>query len=145
MQQTGGHVHELATAHGNFTIARATRTDLAPYAAAFDAVVADPQQLLVNVRDGDGRPADTMQLTFVPGLTRGGATRLLVEGVRVHSRTRGSGLGAAMMTWAHDQGRSRGATIVQLTSDKRRGDAHRFYERLGYVASHEGFKLELGG
>lgn len=108
MQQTGGHVHELATAHGNFTIARATRTDVGPYAAAFDAVDADPQQLLVIVRDGDGRPAGTMQLTFVPGLTRG-------------------------------------ATLVQLTSDKRRGDAHRFYERLGYVASHEGFKLELGG
>lgn len=99
MQQTGGHVHELATAHGNFTIARATRSDVA---------APDPQQLLVNVRDGDGRPAGTMQLTFVPGLTRG-------------------------------------ATLVQLTSDKRRGDAHRFYERLGYVASHEGFKLELGG
>lgn len=120
-------------------------TDVEPYAAAFDAVDADPRQLLVIVRGGDGRAAATMQLTFVPGLTRGGATRLIVEGVRVHSSTRGSGLGAAMMAWAHEQGRSRGATIVQLTSDKRRGDAHRFYERLGYVATHEGFKLELGG
>lgn len=68
---------------------------------------------------------------------------MIIEGVRVHSRTRGSGLGAALMEWAHEQARDRGVSIVQLTSDKRRGDAHRFYERLGYVASHEGFKLEL--
>lgn len=79
----------------------------------------------------------------MPGLTRGGTLRMLVEGVRVGSAARGSGLGAALMEWAHEQARARGASLVQLTSDKRRPEAHRFYERLGYVASHEGFKLEL--
>lgn len=154
------------TALGTHTVSRATRDDVAdivallrddeigagregvdltPYLAAFDAVDADPQRYLAIVRDAGGGPAGTLQLTFVPGLTRGGATRMIIEGVRVHSSTRGSGLGAALMEWAHEQGRDRGVAIVQLTSDKRREDAHRFYERLGYAASHEGFKLELGG
>lgn len=156
----------LTTSRGEYAVTRATRDDvadvvallrddeigagregldLAPYLAAFDEVDADPQQLLAIVRDEGGSPAGTLQLTFVPGLSRGGAKRLIVEGVRVHSRTRGSGLGRALMGWAHEQGRARGATLVQLTSDKRRGDTHRFYEGLGYAATHEGFKLELGG
>ena len=118
-------------------------TDLAPYLAAFAAVDADPQQYLAIVRDTGGAAVGTLQLTFVPGLTRGGTLRMLVEGVRVGSAARGSGLGAALMEWAHEQARARGASLVQLTSDKRRPEAHRFYERLGYVASHEGFKLEL--
>ena len=118
-------------------------TDLAPYLAAFAAVDADPQQYLAIVRDAGGAAVGTLQLTFVPGLTRGGTLRMLVEGVRVGSAARGSGLGAALMEWAHERARARGASLVQLTSDKRRPEAHRFYERLGYVASHEGFKLEL--
>lgn len=118
-------------------------TDLTPYLAAFDAVDADPQQFLAIVRDEQDVPVGTLQLTFVPGLSRGGAMRMIVEGVRVHSTTRGSGLGGALMEWAHDQARARGVTLVQLTSDKRRPEAHRFYERLGYVATHEGFKLEV--
>lgn len=68
---------------------------------------------------------------------------MLVEGLRVHSAARGSGLGAALMEWAHEQARARGAALFQLRSDKRRPEAHRFYERLGYVATHEGFKLEV--
>lgn len=155
----------ITTAEGaDYTVARATRedvadivallrddeigagregVDLAPYLAAFDEVDVDPQQLLAIVRDEGGAAAGTLQLTFIPGLSRGGAKRLVVEGVRVHSSTRGNGLGAALMEWAQEQGRSRGATLVQLTSDKRRTDAHRFYERLGYEATHEGFKLDL--
>lgn len=119
--------------------------DLAVYETAFFHVDADPNQLLVIARAEDDRPVATMQLTFVPGLTRGGATRLLIEGVRVHSSVRGTGLGSALFAWAHEQGRARGATLVQLTSDKERAEAHRFYEQLGYVRSHEGFKLVLGG
>lgn len=118
-------------------------TDLAPYEAAFALVDADPNQLLAIARTGDGEPAGTLQLSFVPGLTRGGATRFLVEGVRVHPSLRGTGLGAALMEWAHEQGRTRGAALAQLTSDKRRADAHRFYERLGYERTHDGFKIGL--
>lgn len=117
--------------------------DLSIYEAAFARVDADDNQLLAIARAEDGRAAGTMQLSFVPGLTRGGATRLLVEGVRVHSSTRGSGLGSALFAWAHDQGRARGAVLAQLTSDKRREDAHRFYERLGYERTHDGFKMGL--
>lgn len=118
-------------------------TDLAPYEAAFELVDADPNQFLAIARAEDGQAMGTMQLSFVPGLSRGGATRLLVEGVRVHPSARGTGLGRALMEWAHEQGRARGATLAQLTSDKRRADAHRFYERLGYERTHDGFKIGL--
>lgn len=118
-------------------------TDLTPYLAAFDEITADSQQLLAIARDEGGHPAATLQLTFIPGLSRGGSKRMVIEGVRVHSRTRGSGLGILLMRWAHEQGRARGAVLAQLTSDKRRTDAHRFYERLGYSATHEGYKHDL--
>ena len=85
----------------------------------------------------------TLQLTVIPGLARMGATRLLVEAVRVDERLRGNGLGSAMMEWAIAEGRRRGAALVQLTSDRSRDAAHRFYERLGFTASHVGFKLML--
>ncbi len=118
-------------------------TDLEPYRAAFEEIDADPRQLLVVVRDEELRACATLQLTFVPGLSRSAATRMLVEGVRVDPATRGTGLGRRVMEWAHEEGRRRGAVLVQLTSDKRRVAAHRFYEALGYVATHEGFKLEI--
>jgi GNAT superfamily N-acetyltransferase len=116
--------------------------DLAPYETAFAAVDADPAHLLVVADDG-GDVVGTLQLTFVPGLSRGGALRAQVESVRVAATARGRGLGEAMLRWCADEARRRGAALVQLTTDKRRTDAHRFYERLGFVASHEGFKLEL--
>jgi GNAT superfamily N-acetyltransferase len=116
--------------------------DLAPYEVAFAAVDADPAHLLLVADDG-GTVVGTLQLTFVPGLSRGGALRAQVEGVRVAAAARGRGLGEAMLRWCADEARRRGAALVQLTTDKRRADAHRFYERLGYVASHEGFKLDL--
>lgn len=113
------------------------------YDAAFDAIDRDPAHTLVVVDDENGNVVGTMQLTLIPGLARGGASRLQIEAVRVAEATRGLGLGTAMIRWAIEDARSRGASLVQLTSDARRDDAHRFYERLGFEASHVGFKLFL--
>jgi len=113
----------------------------APYVAAFRAIYADPAHLLCVVDDADGAVVATMQLTFLPGLARGGALRLQIEAVRVDGGLRGNGLGSAMILWAVDEARRRGAALVQLTSDLARHDAHRFYERLGFSHSHAGFKL----
>ncbi|SED92389.1 Ribosomal protein S18 acetylase RimI [Arthrobacter alpinus] len=119
-----------------------------PYVAAFHAIDADPAHLLCVVEGlvGDGAAGEvvaTMQLTFLPGMARSGATRLQIEAVRVDEQLRGLGLGGAMITWAVDEARRRGAALVQLTSDASRLDAHRFYERLGFTQSHAGFKLQL--
>jgi GNAT superfamily N-acetyltransferase len=115
---------------------------LAPYLRAFEAIDADPAHLLV-VADADRRIVATMQLTFIPGLARRGALRAQIEAVRVHAQSRGSGIGGAMIVWAIDEARRRGCALVQLTSDKQRAEAHRFYSALGFIASHEGFKLIL--
>jgi GNAT superfamily N-acetyltransferase len=116
--------------------------DLTPYERAFAAIDADPAQLLVVADDGDA-VAGTLQLTFIPGLARRGALRAQVEAVRVRADLRGCGLGQALVAWAIDEARRRGCALVQLTSDKRREEAHRFYGRLGFAATHEGFKLRL--
>jgi mycolipenoyl-CoA---2-(long-chain-fatty acyl)-trehalose mycolipenoyltransferase / long-chain-acyl-CoA---trehalose acyltransferase len=118
-------------------------TETARYEAAFDALARDPAQFLAVVRDDDGAVVGTMQLSIVPGLARSGATRLQVEGLRVAEPVRGIGLGTEMLTWAHDHGRARGASISQIASDVERVDAHRFYERLGYAATHVGLKKIL--
>jgi GNAT superfamily N-acetyltransferase len=118
-------------------------TDVEPYAVAFQEIDRDPNQLLVAVRDVDGHIVGTMQLTLIPGLARAGAKRLQIERVRLASSTRGTGLGTALFVWAHEYGQRHGATLAQLTTDKTRTDAHRFYDRLGYRASHEGFKRPL--
>ncbi|MFE1024762.1 GNAT family N-acetyltransferase [Streptomyces sp. NPDC058818] len=116
--------------------------DLGPYLAAFERLSADPNQhLVVAVRDD--RVVGTLQLTMIPGLSRRGATRSIIEGVRIHADERGSGLGTQLIEWAVDESRRQGCHLVQLTSDKTRTDAHRFYERLGFAASHTGFKLQL--
>ncbi len=115
---------------------------LAPYLRAFDEIDADPAQLLV-VGTSDAEVVATMQLSFIPGLARRGALRAQVEAVRVHASHRDRGLGRAMMAWAIGEARRRGCSLVQLTTDKARVDAHRFYGRFGFVASHEGFKLSL--
>lgn len=112
------------------------------YAEAFEQIDADPRQLLV-VADLAGEVVGTLQLTFIPGLSRLGATRALIEAVRVRSDQRGGGLGGRLIEWAIDTARDRGAAMVQLTTDASRVDAHRFYERLGFVASHVGMKLAL--
>ncbi|HEY0453526.1 GNAT family N-acetyltransferase [Actinophytocola sp.] len=114
----------------------------AAYAEAFKEIDADPRQLLVVAEVG-GEVVGTMQLTFIPGLSRRGATRALVEAVRVRSDQRGGGLGRRLAEWAIETARERGAAMVQLTTDASRVDAHRFYERLGFVASHVGMKLAL--
>ncbi|MFK4111952.1 GNAT family N-acetyltransferase [Streptomyces sp. NPDC002176] len=121
---------------------RESPDDLTPYLSAFERLDTDPNQhLVVAVRDG--RVIGTLQLTIIPGLSRKGATRSLIEAVRVHADERGSGLGSELIGWAVDTSRRLGCHLVQLTSDKTRTDAHRFYERLGFTASHEGFKLSL--
>ncbi|MFC6086343.1 GNAT family N-acetyltransferase [Sphaerisporangium aureirubrum] len=112
------------------------------YLRAFEAIDADPRQELI-VAESDGRVVATMQITFVPGLSRRGGERALIEAVRVGAAMRGQGLGRTMMRWAVDRARERGCRMVQLTSDKARGDAHRFYTSLGFVDSHVGFKLAL--
>lgn len=112
------------------------------YATAYDRVAADPAQHLV-VAERDGRVVGTLQLSVVPGLSRRGATRAIIEGVRVARGERGSGLGTELVTWAVEESRRLGCSLVQLTSDASRVDARRFYERLGFVASHVGFKLPL--
>ncbi|WP_371556035.1 GNAT family N-acetyltransferase [Streptomyces longwoodensis] len=121
---------------------RESPDDLAPYVAALERLSSDPnQRLVVAVREG--RVAGTLQLTLVPGLSRRGATRSIIEGVRVHADERGSGLGTRFIQWAIEESRAAGCQLVQLTSDRSRTDAHRFYERLGFEASHVGFKLQL--
>ncbi|NHW48446.1 GNAT family N-acetyltransferase [Paenarthrobacter sp. MSM-2-10-13] len=121
---------------------RENADDLAPYEQAFDAIDADPAHLLV-VGELDGDVVATFQLSYIPGLSRRGSWRAQIEAVRVSSALRGQGVGALMIQWAIDQARERGCSLVQLTTDKSRVGAHRFYERLGFVASHEGMKLTL--
>ena len=116
--------------------------DPAAYLRAFEAIDADPAQTLV-VAERDGEVVGTLQLSVIPGLARQGALRGQVEAVRVAEGQRGQGLGEAMVRWAVAESRRRGCALVQLTTDKSRVDAHRFYERLGFVASHEGMKLRL--
>jgi GNAT superfamily N-acetyltransferase len=118
--------------------------DRAPYLAAFDRIDADPAQLLVVVDDAGSEVVATLQLTFIPGIARRGGTRAQIEAVRVRSDLRGRGIGGALFAWAVEQARERGCALVQLTSNKERVDAHRFYGRLGFVATHEGYKLRLG-
>jgi GNAT superfamily N-acetyltransferase len=112
------------------------------YLVAFEQVQADPRSRLI-VAEASGQVAGTLQLSMLPGLSRHGMLRAQVEGVRVAAPHRGQGLGRAMIEWAIEQAREHGCGLVQLTSDKRRPDAVRFYESLGFTASHEGLKLPL--
>ncbi|GAA4772544.1 GNAT family N-acetyltransferase [Streptomyces sanyensis] len=121
---------------------RESPDDLAPYLTAFEELAADPRQHQTVAVRGD-RVVGTLQLTVVPGLSRRGATRAIVEAVRVHRDERGSGLGTELIEWAVEESRRLGCGLVQLTSDTRRTDAHRFYRRLGFTPSHVGFKLAL--
>ena len=121
---------------------RESPDDLTPYLAALERLTADPNQhLVVAVRED--RIVGTLQLTVVPGLSRKGATRSIIEAVRIHADERGSGLGTQLIEWAIAESRRQDCQLVQLTTDVTRTDAHRFYERLGFTASHVGFKLPL--
>ncbi len=112
------------------------------YRQAFEAIHADPNQLLA-VAELDGTVVGTLQISFMPGLSRQGAWRAEIESVRVSNQARGAGLGRRMMEWAIEQCRRRDCQIVQLTSDLKRVDAHRFYDQLGFSASHKGYKMTL--
>ena len=112
------------------------------YTQAFAAVEADANQLLAVV-EADGAVAGCLQLSFIPGISRLGTWRGQIEGVRIADSHRGGGLGRRMIAWALETCRERGCGLVQLTSDKQRADAIRFYESLGFKATHEGMKISL--
>lgn len=123
---------------------QADDSDTEAYRSALLEITADPANELLVVADDGGELVGTMQLTRIPGMARRGSTRLLVEAVRVRSDTRSGGVGTAMMRWVTDNAApALGAALVQLTSDEARKDAHRFYERLGFVGSHRGFKYPV--
>jgi GNAT superfamily N-acetyltransferase len=112
------------------------------YRVAFEQITADPRTRLI-VAEVDGQIAGTLQLTFLSGLSRHGTLRAQIEAVRVAAPRRGQGLGEQMIEWAIEEARERDCGLVQLTADKRRGDAIRFYKSLGFATSHEGLKLRL--
>ncbi len=112
------------------------------YLQAFGAIEADPNQLL-GVAIRDAAVVGCLQISFLPGLSRKGMWRAQIESVRVARACRGAGLGQRLILWAIERAQARGCGLVQLTSDKSRAGAHAFYGALGFVASHEGFKLAL--
>ena len=109
---------------------------------AFSAIDADPAHRLI-VAERNGEVVGTLQITIIPGLPNFGMKRGLLENVHIRSDQRGSGLGSIMVQWAIERCREAGCGNVQLTSNKLRLDAHRFYRKLGFESSHEGFKLKL--
>ncbi|MDP3376735.1 MAG: GNAT family N-acetyltransferase [Brevundimonas sp.] len=125
----------------------ASREDLSTplnraYIDAFNAIAADPNQFLAVITEDD-QVIGTLQLTFIPGLSRTGAWRGQIEAVRIAAHRRGTGLGHRAFEWAVQQCQSRKCSLVQLTTDKNRPEAHRFYEQLGFAASHLGYKRPL--
>lgn len=114
----------------------------AAYHAAFMAIQAQSGNSLI-VAEHQDQIIGVLQLTLIPGLSRGGMLRAQIESVRVSSQHRGLRVGRKLLEYAIEQARSAGCGMVQLTSDKQRIDALRFYEGLGFKPSHEGFKLML--
>lgn len=112
------------------------------YHAAFDAIDRDPNNELI-VAEIKEKVIGVLQMTYIPYLTYRGSWRAIIEGVRVDSSLRSSGIGRQLFTWAIERARTRGCRMIQLTSDKERPDAIRFYQSLGFTASHEGLKLHL--
>ncbi|WP_338758723.1 GNAT family N-acetyltransferase [Nocardia vulneris] len=122
--------------------ARESVDDLGPYRAAFAVIDADPRQELL-VAEHHGAVVGTAQLSFLPGLAHKGAVRAQIEAVRVDRPLRGNGLGGQLIEECVRRARAHGCALVQLTSHGSRTDAHRFYGKLGFEASHVGFKLSL--
>ncbi|MFJ5722809.1 GNAT family N-acetyltransferase [Streptomyces sp. NPDC093149] len=112
------------------------------YEKAFAAIESDPRNEMLVLMEGD-TVVGCLQATYIPGLGKHGEERALIEAVRIRADRRGGGLGRELMKQAVDRARLRGCGLMQLTSNKRRTDAHRFYESLGFARSHEGFKLAL--
>ena len=121
---------------------RENPNNLAHYSLILGQIEGDARNAIM-VAEQDGKIVGCFQITYITGLSRQGATRALVEGVRTHADARGKGIGEAMMKHAVEMARARGCALVQLTSDKSRTRAHDFYKRLGFKMSHEGFKLDL--
>lgn len=117
-------------------------SDPVVYQQAFDRMQTQPGNVYL-VAEENGELLACLQYTVIHGLSRAGASRAQIEGVRVSSAHRGKGLGEIMMQTAIERARTDGCSLVQLTTDRARADAHRFYERLGFVASHHGMKLDL--
>lgn len=112
------------------------------YLQAFNAIILDPNNKLMIV-ECEKSIVGMLQLTFIPYLTHTGSWRCLIEGVRVHKNFRGQGLGSCFIEWAVEEAKKKGCSIIQLTTDKKRPNAIRFYEKLGFYASHEGMKMKL--
>lgn len=112
------------------------------YLEAFNAINSDPNNELIVV-EHSSELIGMLQLTFIPYLTHTGSWRCLIEGVRVNTQHRGQGIGTKIFEWAMIRAQQRNCAMIQLTSNKQRPEAIKFYERLGFVASHEGFKYEL--
>ena len=112
------------------------------YWRAYDAIERDPNNALI-VAEIDGTIAGTLQLTYIPGLTYTGAERAQLEGIRVAAEQRGQGVGQAMIGWVIEQARKRGCRVIQLTTDRQRPDAIRFYQKIGFTPSHMGMKYHL--
>ncbi|MEV5826656.1 GNAT family N-acetyltransferase [Spirillospora sp. NPDC052242] len=112
------------------------------YFTAFAAIEKDANNTVV-VAERDGEIIGTLQLTYIPGLTYNGGERAQIEGVRVASDQRGHGVGQALIGWAVDRARARGCRLVQLTTDRQRPDAIRFYQKMGFRPSHMGMKYHL--
>ena len=115
---------------------------LQKYIIAFEAIENSTGDELWVAEEG-GQIVGTWQVTYIPYLSRGGNIRCLIEAVRTASNKRGEGIGRKMMEFALDQARTKGCQLAQLTTDKTRLDAHRFYQKLGFVATHEGMKIQL--
>jgi len=113
------------------------------YYAAFDRIDGDPNQELIVIEEADGRVIGTLQLTFIPYLTYQGGIRAQIEAVRIREDLRGQGVGEQMFRWAINRAKEKGAHLLQLTTDKQRPEALRFYEKLGFKASHEGMKMHF--
>lgn len=113
------------------------------YADAFENIMADPNQELIVMESEFGQVIGTLQLSFIQYLTYQGGIRAQIEAVRIHEDFRGQGIGQQLFEWAIHKAKEKGAHVVQLTTDKKRGDALNFYKKLGFISSHEGMKLHL--
>ena len=114
------------------------------YYAAFEIINNDPnQELMVAENENDPKIIGTFQLTFIPYLSYQGKLRAQIENVMVREDLRGRGVGQKILAWAIERAKERNAHLLQLTSDKQRPDAIKFYEDLGFTASHEGMKLHF--
>ena len=113
------------------------------YFKAFEALDRDPNIQLVVAQDGEGAVVGCLQLCILPGLSSQGASRGLIEDVRVASHCRGRGIGEEMVQWAVGQARAKGCKLVELLTHHTRVDAQRFYERLGFARSHVGMTMRF--